>query len=472
MKKSLPFYILVVAVFLLVTGDSLFTRGMFMDGMIYGNVAANLAEGNASMWHLHHSNSLFPSFYEHPPLAIFLLSIFYRVLGVHVWVTRLFSVLMTGLTACLMLLIWRRMGNRLGSGWLPLLLWMLVPVVSWSSHNNMLEVTMSVFVVASVLCMLQPARNLATRNGWGALAGVLLFLAFLTKGFTGLYPLAFPAIAWLVNKRYSWRSLCGMLLRTAVPAVVLLLCVGLLCVCVSDARQYLETYISAQVLRGINVPVVDSRWYIVKSMLEQGLLLWIATALGLIVALLRRIHLPNQQDRRFALKFFLLALFGVLPIMISLKQRDFYVLTVYPFVALAAASLLRDWVERGLLYHGQRYKWIFMSVACVVLAVASFYSISYYGKPGRDVDIIEDLDVVKTGLEWGEQVAVPASLFSDYSLRAYYYREHRVDLCLLEEVPDTRHCISEESQASIPADYSSLCMPVRKYQLYELNNNK
>jgi hypothetical protein len=48
--KNLPFYVIVLALFIGVTAKSLFTDGMFMDGLWYAAISRNLAEGIGSFW--------------------------------------------------------------------------------------------------------------------------------------------------------------------------------------------------------------------------------------------------------------------------------------------------------------------------------------------------------------------------------------------------------------------------------------
>ena len=48
--KTTPYYIIVAALFLALVSGSLTTTGRFMDGLIYSNVAANMAEGVGSFW--------------------------------------------------------------------------------------------------------------------------------------------------------------------------------------------------------------------------------------------------------------------------------------------------------------------------------------------------------------------------------------------------------------------------------------
>ena len=181
---------------MLISG-SLLTTGMFMDGLIYGNVADNMASGLCTFWHPMHSPSLHADFYEHPPLVMGLLALFYKVLGTHVWVTRLFTMVTTVLTAWLTVRLWVRLGYERRTGWLPLLLWVLIPAMTRNAHDNMLECTMVIFVLAAVLCLLH--YDSRRRLLWAAAGGAMLYCAFLCKGFTGLYPFALPAIVWVVD---------------------------------------------------------------------------------------------------------------------------------------------------------------------------------------------------------------------------------------------------------------------------------
>ena len=62
------------AVFLALVSGSLTTTGMFMDGLIYGNVATNMAEGVGLFWHPIYTATHHPDLYHHPPLAMGMLA--------------------------------------------------------------------------------------------------------------------------------------------------------------------------------------------------------------------------------------------------------------------------------------------------------------------------------------------------------------------------------------------------------------
>ena len=485
MKQPVTYYLLVAAVFLLLVSDSLLTTGMFMDGLIYSNVAANMAEGIGDFWHPTHSASLIPEFYGHPPLAMGMLALCYRLLGTSLWVTRLYSMCMTLLTALLLVRLWRRAGYSLRTGWMPLLLWTLVPAVTLNSHNYMLECTMAVFVLAAVLCLLHPVRRQGTRLLWAAAAGICLSLAFLTKGFTGLYPLSLPVILWLTDLCFHphgrrehpfWMAVA----ETAVVLVSLGATLALVGLIQPEAWGFLRTYLSQQVVGGIETPIVDSRWYILKKFFEETAIDWGLAAVMIVLAAGARRRgeptMPLASDwRRFAV-LMLLTLAGVLPVMVSLKQRSFYILTVYSFFAVAVAALLQRATSHWLAQMGRWGHRLGNTVTLLALVAAIGLNIHHYGQPGRDEAMQNDMHQILSHLQHGEQVALSQQLAGEYSLKAYYYRDGRVTLMPVADLSDStlpyRPLLTDDALAPSVQDlFQEIPLNTEQYKLYERREN-
>ena len=123
-------------------------RGMFVDGVTYASIARNLSEGRGSFWAPSYTATIYPQFHEHPPFGFWLQSLWFRVLGDHLFVERAYSLAAAIGTALLIALIWRRLNAATardpgGFEWLPILFWIVVPVVSWAIVGNLLEVSLS-----------------------------------------------------------------------------------------------------------------------------------------------------------------------------------------------------------------------------------------------------------------------------------------------------------------------------------------
>lgn len=446
-------YLFVVGLFGLFACNNLLTRGMFMDGLIYTSVAANMAEGVGSFWHPVYTATQFPQFYEHPPLMMWLLSLWMRLFGTSMMAAKGYSVAVVLLTAALTVGVWKQLGFKTSLGWLPLLMLTLIPDVALAAHNNYLESTMTLFVLASVWLVLR-----GKGVGWHLLAGAMLAAAFLTKGPTGLFPLALPALLWLFATRKGFGQAA---VDTLAMAAGLAAPMALLWFCVPDAQEFLRKYFENQVIGGSQV-LVTSRTYIVKTLFSHTAVVLVVVLAVVLFGILKKSApwRPTRDSwRRFGL-LFALALCGTLPMMVSTKQRAFYLLTVFPFLALAVAALLEP-LARHMEKQLQRPAMTVATVAVLLAAVIA--NALHYGKPGRDKAMLHDMDVMAAEVHDGELVALAPELASNNSLHGYWYFYHRVTL---DANAQHRHLIAADDVAD--TTYIEVPLPTEEYHLYRL----
>jgi 4-amino-4-deoxy-L-arabinose transferase-like glycosyltransferase len=148
---TILFYLLCLALLLIISSNVLFTNTMFVDGLIYSTISHNLSLGIGSIWDLHFTKTMYNDFHEHPPLAMYIQSWFYPVFGESRLVDKIHSLTMIILHAFLIIQLWKTISKSKEISWVPVLLWVVTPVVFWSSSNNMLENTLSLFTTLSVL---------------------------------------------------------------------------------------------------------------------------------------------------------------------------------------------------------------------------------------------------------------------------------------------------------------------------------
>ncbi len=475
--KSQPFYIIVFALFLFLAGKGLLSTGMFMDGLIYDCVARNMADGIGSMWHPVYTETYFHEFYEHPPLAMFLLSLCYRLAGMGLWVCRAYSLLMFAITALLIIRLWRYVDGDVRMGWLPLLFWIAVQSVSHFSYSNILEVSMAPFVVGSVLLVLRAynARLVFLHGLLLLLSGVLLAAAFLTKGFTGLYPLVFPMILALMGygadyKVRLFQRVWRAVIDTLMVIVGLAGSLGLLFLIDGDSYRYIVTYVETQVLGTINEPVVTSRFYIVRAFFERTAFVWLLFAVVAVIGIANKKQLLQTKRCKVVLAYCMLVAFGVLPVMVSLKQRSFYIFTVYPFFAVIMAVGISPVVESLLRRTSRLFRFVMPLVALLLLGAACGYQSTLYGKPDRDVVIQQDEQLILPYLQEGERVAIAKGMEDIYSLHGYYYRDRRVSLDCDDSLNLCQHLIlndpSRLDEVCRHASYEKVNIPTQEYHLY------
>ncbi len=444
-----------MGLFLLIACNNLLTQGMFMDGLIYSSVADNLAHGQGSLWHLTYTASQHNDFIQHPPLMMWLLAVWFKVFGTSMIVAKAYALLMVALSALLMVAVWKRLGFDGRTGWLPLLMWFLIFDVALLSCNNFLESTMLVFVLASVWFMLKG-------GWWNACGGLMLALAFLTKGPTGIFPLALPFLLWafgLDKKQGFWR-MAGETLLVAATAVLAMI---LLCVAVPDAADYLRKYYDVQIVHSLELED-KSRTYIIGALFGRSV---IVIGLAAVIVLLSRRKgcgwSIDERHWRLAAMHFALTLCGCLPMMVSSKQYPHYLLADFPFMALTAAVLIEPLAKH---IQKQLEGTAALVISLVVLAAAVVLNGMHYGKPGRDKAMIEDMNVIMPMLEEGETVTIPDPLMFKYNLHGYYYFYRHVSL---DPYNAHRYLLTDTDLGMREWDgqYREVALPTKEYKLYE-----
>ena len=459
-----PFRWITAAVFLGLTAIALVQRGMFMDGLLYVSVAHNLALGFGTFWEPRFSEEGFaglPTFHEHPPLAFGMESLWYRVFGSGFWVEGLYSLCMALATAWLLVLLWRALwgpDRRMAAlGWLPVLLWIIVPQVHWSAQNNMQENTMAVFTVAAVLLAVRTDRGALHPLAGLVLVGLFTFLAAMVKGLPGLFPICAPFMLGVV-RGCAWKGLWRSALVTATV-------IGLFALLMlwPEARQSLLTYAEGRLLHRIDMdPTVDTRWRIVPQFVEAMLAPLLLMALTR-AATRRRRGADTSNGRQSATVMLLIGLSGVLPLTLTLVQKSFYMVAALPFVSTAIACMAAPSVahllertsqglRRGLLFAGRA------GVAAVIVCCALLF-----GKPSRDVDLLHDVDLLGRALPAHTLVSVGPEQWEEWNLQSYLIRFHAISV---SSRPGAAWHLTA-GEGAPPAGYRPVPLPTRHYRLWQ-----
>ena len=356
MQKNnyLPFYFVVLALFIGLTAKSLFTGGMFMDGLMYAVIARNLSDGMGSFWDLSFSRTMYAHFFEHPPLAFGLQSIFFSIFGDSILVERFYSFFTYLITGWIMVLIWNKIVDKKyrSLAWLPLFFLVVTPLIIWCVSNNILENTMMIFTSLAILFIINSQDNKRLLNL--SLAGVMIYLGFLTKGPVALFPLSMPLWMYIINRNIGFRRFVCDTLIIFVAALAPVLIVYLI---EPESIVSLMTYFNKQVIGSLkNVRSVDSRFYILINLITN---FFPVIILMLIAFLLTRKTKFEIQKSKWAWVFIALGLSAVIPIMISLKQSSFYMLASIPFFCIAFAEIIAPRVyyfTAKINYNGKGYQ--------------------------------------------------------------------------------------------------------------------
>jgi 4-amino-4-deoxy-L-arabinose transferase-like glycosyltransferase len=442
-----PWIVLAAALVWSLVAAWFFQDGSFFDALTYSSIARNTAAAGDAFWRPRAEFHLVGVTFEQPPLAPWLQSLLFRALGDHLWVDAIFAALGTAASLALLIALWRRMVPAGGPGlaWLPVVLFVLPPVVHRTCRDTMLETTMGPLAAASVLLYWLGRER--TRVAAVAVAGLLVLLAFLAKGPPALFPFAAPALWWFSSRgRVRGRDMAH---DTALMVGSFGFALGALLFVSDDARTFLLQYLRQQVLASVSGEreVTGSRGgFLIRLLLEAGPIL----ALTLAAYLGRRTALAaawrDGETRHRVLFMLLVGLSASLPLTVSPKLRPFYLAPAFPYFALSAALLLRtvatDIVAAVAARRTATRALRFAALAAVLAAAGLTWAVS--GTP-RDPEPLAIVHALAPRLRPQQRVEF---LQEDWRLRAYLQRYLRLSVDL-EPLP-RGHWVVAAPGAALP----------------------
>ncbi|MBL7892608.1 MAG: glycosyltransferase family 39 protein [Bacteroidia bacterium] len=471
-KRHIPFWLIVFSTIMLLIVAQLVQDGMFMDGMLYVSVSKNLANGIGTFWHPHFSKTAMTNFHEQPPLYFGLLAIFYKILGTSFYVERFFCLITLCVTGYFIKKIWEilfisDLQNKQQS-WLPVLLWITIPVCFWSYANHTEETVMSVFTVSTVY-FISKALILKQKISFNLLlAGVFIFLSSLTKGPQGLFPIAAIGLFWIANiKDFSFKKCILYSILLTLPS--LLIYSGL----ISNPVIYksFEMYFAKRFVSTFNNigATTDNHFEILFRLFSELIPALIITALLLFYGKVKNI--TNNPKLKVSLWFLLIGLSGSLPLMITLEQRGFYLTTTFPFFAISFGTIITGTVSSLInkTNTGSKQFTIFKYCCWILFIGSSTYAITQIGNFKRDRELLSDIYLINKIIPNGEIISCPTSMWNEWSVHTYFNRYNYISL---ESIENKRHkfliSYKEISDTSFFYRYNKTALNTQKLDLYQL----
>ena len=135
-------------------------------------------------------------------------------------------------------------------------------------------------------------------------------------------------------------------------------------------------------------------------------------------------------DKAWFYIFLILGLLGVLPIMVSVKQRDFYMLAALPFFALACGHITIAEVNTLMLkITPNLLKWITLGASCILL-IGIMLNLVHIGKYGRDEALIEEVKQQIVESEGNNSIEIAPEEYTNWAKHAYYMRYGKISLII------------------------------------------
>ncbi len=430
--RQSPFIIITAAAVVWLLCLPLFEDGMFIDGIQYAAVARNLARGVGSFWNpvlAQNSVAGLNTFHEHPPLVFFIQALFFRVFGLNnIYPERIFCLFTFLLTALFIALMWRKIFEGQTARqlwWLPILLWVIMPIVFWAYTNDIQENTMGVFTTAAVyLFLLAVSGRNALRSIHFYLGCACVLFAVLSKGVPGLFPLGFFFVYWLSVRKVEFKYV----VITSIAAVALIAAILFLILQNQTAYGALHTWFFDRMLHRISAdPVAQSHFYILEGLFTEQIPTLIITVLALIALRLKAIK--NEIRKDYVLLFLLLGFTASLPLMLTLVQRNFYFIPGLPFFAIGWAMSVVDGLNVAIERLNEQVKWknAFAMFALVALLSGVGYTTMQAGKAKRDIEMLQDVYAIRKIVPENAFVSVtPDIMWRNWSFRCYMMRYNSI----------------------------------------------
>jgi len=439
----------------------LFQKGMFLDGITYAVISNNWSMGEGTLTEPHYTQTLYPIFHEHPPLFFFIQGLFFKLLGASFFVERIFS-FFSLLVCCMGIhMVWNLVFEESKkTSWLPCLIFVLTPIVTWSFNNNMIENTLTAFMIFA--CYFSLKGLMKENHIWMIASGLCIVCGFFTKGFVALFPLVIPTIYGICfNKRnvisfqlslFAFSTLMCYLMFVLIPGLYV------------NFQSYLDVQL-LPALKGQREITVSNRFSILSDLLIE-LFLPIIILIGLYFKMKKKktsIHLKNYRKVLF---FFLIGLCASIPLIITLKQRKFYLVPSLIFFTISFSLLIIDIFKKIEFSFNSLLLRTFKKASFGICILGFIISAVNLGNYSRDQFKIQDIETIHETLPSLQLISLPSSLNEDWSLHAYFARINNTSLNVISN--NSRYILAPKSTSEIPG-YKNLNLDLNIYTLFQKN---
>ncbi|MFH2141705.1 MAG: glycosyltransferase family 39 protein [Bacteroidota bacterium] len=433
-NRHTPFWLITIAVLIGLTVPVLIQDGMFMDAMLYTSVSHNLSQGIGTFWFPQFSLlnvGGLPSFHEQPPLVFGIQSLFFRLFGDSMYIERLYTFLTMCITAFLIHRIWREIfsnGNKLKFySWIPLILWITIPVCFWSYSNNMHENTMGIFTLTSVLFTYKALRATKFQILMLVTSGIFIFLATFSKGLPGFFPISVPFLYWLTTKKIKFSK---AIFYTFIIIIIPLIGYFILFL-IPESNESLSTYLFKRAFHRINeVPTVENRFYILYRIFTELLPQILFIGLLFLVSAVRKIKTRKNEQIRESLFFISVGLSASVPLMLTLVQKGFYFVPALPMfsigLSILAAPIILNLTERIDIYNN-KFK-IFLIFSAILFVFISGFALMQKGKVSRNKEMLNDVYLIGKVVPTKSTISIPQAMWNDNSLQCYLIRYFNISV--------------------------------------------
>ncbi|MCB0812438.1 MAG: hypothetical protein KDB87_04645, partial [Flavobacteriales bacterium] len=177
----------------------------------------------------------------------------------------------------------------------------------------------------------------------------------------------------------------------------------------------------------------------------------------------------DADRRRESLALLLVGLSGVLPLMLTMVQKSFYMGAALPIMALAVARPFHRQVESIVdrAIHQPVIQKVVRGIGIVLIIGAFVGAVALFGSPGRDAELLGDVQRIGEVVPPGTTVGVPIGMWDDWSLQTYLMRYHSISVdATVAEYP--WYITGKDGVPPLPDAYRQLDIECERTALWSL----
>jgi 4-amino-4-deoxy-L-arabinose transferase-like glycosyltransferase len=399
-------------------------------------------------------------------------SLFFRLFGDHYLVEALYSFFTAAAAAALIVLMWRRLTKQhpqlSNLAWLPVFFWLSIPQVSWAYSNNMLENTLTVFMLSSVFFLIKGLMAERRAVFYIIMGALFVCVGVLSKGPLALFPVVVVGLYWLLVRGISFgRTLVFTLIVLTTIAVAAALVWS-----IEDARTNLTRYFETQLLPSVTGErgAQANPLKIVTELLEELAPMIGVSLILLVVARLRRLG-RGLSDSPWKLGLFMIAVgaAGSLPVAASSRQNAFYILPSFPFFALGVALVVAPLVVAFIQKIPARAGRLLTPATSVILIATLVFAISKGGRHNTN-PTLNDLRAIGDHVGRDSVISICPSMAGEWGLFATMARYYNVSLDWSGQ-PLTFVATRGECEATDMSLYESAALDLSVLKLHRLRTS-
>jgi len=473
LKKINPFWLIAISTVIALTLPTLIQDAMFQDAMLYSSVSHNLGIGFGTFWFPQYSTlniEGIASFHEQPPLVFGIQALFYKLLGNSFYIERLYTLIMIFLHIILINIFWKIIFKNKPDysrcGWLPVILWIIIPVCFWSYSNNMIENTVSVFTLSSIIISYKIIQSENKKYLLWIFSGIFIFLASFSKGVPGFFPITFPFLYWIITKKISFKK-CILYTFYLVSVPVIIYSFLLL---FKDSRHSLSIYFFERLIRRVNVmPTADYRLEIVIRLFMEMIPILIAVFLSYVFAGRKNIKNYFTENKKEFILLTAIGISGSLPLTLTMVQKGWYMVPSFPYFALGFSILIIPVISKlvkHINFHNITFN-IFLSASIIIFIAVTTFTFMQKDKISREEQTLTDVYKIGKVVPKFSTLTVPLEMYDQYNfvLQGFLVRYFNISISPYKEYD---YFLKEKTlKFDIPDYYKKVDIDLIKYELYQ-----